>query len=354
VPDVPALVVPVAQPRPDPPAPGVSATGAVRFFEQRTADVLLSLDLDRNFLVLELDREYLQTTMLASVADRHFGDPAGSRYRIAVINQAGRSPRPGSTAGGSIEESAADVSTQFFRVGSIWRARRPAPCCPGKARRRLSRGAGQPAGGACRPRAPFPSSSAARRGRRTEVRSLMADAGWRLLVQHAAGSLDAAVAEARRRNLWLSFGILSVLVASVGLIVLNARRSERLAAQQMDFVATVSHELRTPLAVIRSAAQNLAAGVVHIANRRAATVISSRPEEYAGSPTWSSRCSCGTQRQPRVTARRAGCAGRPRPRRPGALCLAGGRPGVRAEVNRATCRSSPPMGTACSARSTTW
>jgi signal transduction histidine kinase len=30
----------------------------------------------------------------------------------------------------------------------------------------------------------------------------------------------------------------------------------------MDFVATVSHELRTPLAVIRSAAQNLSAGVV--------------------------------------------------------------------------------------------
>jgi signal transduction histidine kinase len=31
----------------------------------------------------------------------------------------------------------------------------------------------------------------------------------------------------------------------------------------MDFVATVSHELRPPLAVIRSAAQNLSAGVVH-------------------------------------------------------------------------------------------
>ena len=43
---------------------------------------------------------------------------------------------------------------------------------------------------------------------------------------------------------------------------MNARRSERLAARQMDFVATVSHELRTPLAVIRSAAQNLSAGVV--------------------------------------------------------------------------------------------
>ncbi len=86
---------------------------------------------------------------------------------------------------------------------------------------------------------------------------------WRVLVQHSAGSLDAAVEAARRRNLWLSFGILAVLAASAGLIVINARRSERLAAQQMDFVATVSHELRTPLAVIRSAAQNLAAGVVH-------------------------------------------------------------------------------------------
>ena len=44
--------------------------------------------------------------------------------------------------------------------------------------------------------------------------------------------------------------------------MINARRSEKLAAQQMDFVATVSHELRTPLAVIRSAAQNLSAGVI--------------------------------------------------------------------------------------------
>jgi signal transduction histidine kinase len=55
---------------------------------------------------------------------------------------------------------------------------------------------------------------------------------------------------------------LSVLACGVGLVVVNARRSEKLAAQQMDFVATVSHELRTPLAVIRSAAQNLAAGVI--------------------------------------------------------------------------------------------
>jgi signal transduction histidine kinase len=44
--------------------------------------------------------------------------------------------------------------------------------------------------------------------------------------------------------------------------VLSTRRAQELARQQMEFVAAVSHELRTPLAVIRSAAENLADGVV--------------------------------------------------------------------------------------------
>lgn len=86
---------------------------------------------------------------------------------------------------------------------------------------------------------------------------------WHLLVQHGAGSLDQAVAITRRRNLYVSFGILSVLVVAMGLVVGNAQRSERLAAQQMEFVATVSHELRTPVSVIRSAAENLSSGIVH-------------------------------------------------------------------------------------------
>jgi signal transduction histidine kinase len=49
----------------------------------------------------------------------------------------------------------------------------------------------------------------------------------------------------------------------MSLLVLATRRAQRLAKQQMEFVAAVSHELRTPLAVIRSAAENLADGVVH-------------------------------------------------------------------------------------------
>ena len=85
---------------------------------------------------------------------------------------------------------------------------------------------------------------------------------WRLVVKHPSGSLEAAVNAARRRNLLISSSILAVLGASVGLLVLSTRRAQELARQQMEFVAAVSHELRTPLAVIRSAGDNLADGVV--------------------------------------------------------------------------------------------
>ena len=85
---------------------------------------------------------------------------------------------------------------------------------------------------------------------------------WKLLVKHPAGSLEAAVQAARRRNVLVSTGILALLGASMGLLVLSTRRSQQLARQQMEFVAAVSHELRTPLAVIRSAGENLADGVV--------------------------------------------------------------------------------------------
>ena len=85
---------------------------------------------------------------------------------------------------------------------------------------------------------------------------------WNVHVLHRAGSLDIAVSHARLRNLLVSFGVLVLLGASMGLVLVTTGRARRLAAQQMEFVAGVSHELRTPLAVIRSAAENLADGVV--------------------------------------------------------------------------------------------
>ena len=88
------------------------------------------------------------------------------------------------------------------------------------------------------------------------------DTRWVLMAKHRSGSLEAAVAGVRRRNLWVSSSILMLLTVVIGLIAVSARRAQELARQQMEFVAAVSHELRTPVSVIGAAAGNLADGVV--------------------------------------------------------------------------------------------
>jgi len=88
------------------------------------------------------------------------------------------------------------------------------------------------------------------------------DGRWVLMAKHRAGSLEAAVAAVRMRNLMISSSVLLLLTLAVGLIVVSSRRAQELARQQMEFVAAVSHELRTPVSVIGAAAGNLADGVV--------------------------------------------------------------------------------------------
>lgn len=96
---------------------------------------------------------------------------------------------------------------------------------------------------------------------------------WQLVAQLRSGSLGGAVGSWRRLNLAIGLGLLSVLAGSLILVFSVARRAERFAKLQMEFVAGVSHELCTPLAVISSAVENLADGVVD--NPR-------QIEEYAG------------------------------------------------------------------------
>jgi len=90
---------------------------------------------------------------------------------------------------------------------------------------------------------------------------------WTLSLRHKEGSIDAAVRARQRRNTALSASILGVLGMSAGLVFFSSRRLREIAARQVEFVASVSHELRTPLAVIRSAADNLADGVVQDAGQ---------------------------------------------------------------------------------------
>lgn len=88
------------------------------------------------------------------------------------------------------------------------------------------------------------------------------DDDWHMLARHRKGSLEAAVNDMKRRNLAMSFAVLLLLGGSMAMMLVSSRRAQTLARLQMDFVAAVSHELRTPLAVISSAADNIADGVV--------------------------------------------------------------------------------------------
>ena len=262
--EVPAILIPVPEPMRETVEPLRAPTG--------TADLLFALHLAHSNLVVELDRQALGDTVLPALAEQHFPESGPDRYRVTVLDAKGQTILTrGLGDGQRIDPDRADASGSFFglRLETLrdatvtWTATarggaivsntgRSTTLNPGKPPNQFSMMVEQRGGATA---VPTP-------GQMNEMVRLSASGSWRVLLQHSAGSLDAAVAQVRQRNLLLSFGILAVLMVSVGLIVINARRSERLAAQQMDFVATVSHELRTPLAVIRSAAQNLSAGVV--------------------------------------------------------------------------------------------
>ncbi len=85
---------------------------------------------------------------------------------------------------------------------------------------------------------------------------------WRLVVTHPYGSLEEAVRRMHFRHMAIGMSILVLLGVSGSLVIISSHRAQRLARQQMEFVAGISHELCTPLTAIRSAGQNLADGVV--------------------------------------------------------------------------------------------
>jgi signal transduction histidine kinase len=85
---------------------------------------------------------------------------------------------------------------------------------------------------------------------------------WTIAVRRRAGSLDEAVASARRRNLFASLILLTLLGGTASALVRFTSRSRRLADMQFRFAAGVSHDLRTPLTAIRGATFNLLEGVV--------------------------------------------------------------------------------------------
>jgi len=185
--------------------------------------------------IVQFDRRILFNELIPAVVTRHFG-ANNAEYRIAIVS---RDPNPHLIFGD------ADLQDPDLRI--------PLSFFPEQGR---GRGAGGPAPQFQRGQRSPPGMFGGVRGGPPMFRM------WDLLVKHRAGSLDAAIESVRRRNLVVSFGILLLLASSVVMMVLLSYRTRALAQLQMDFVARVSHELRTPLAIIRSAAYNVAHGVV--------------------------------------------------------------------------------------------
>ena len=205
------------------------------------------------FTIVELNMPYIREQMLPELAARHFTHVEGDVYRVAVTaTDDAENVLYRSDPDAPVDPLRADASASLFGMNfqGFPFGRPPRPPIGDNTRRqegtRLR--SEEPLG----VRAAAPEEELGR---------------WRLLVQHQSGSLEAAVARARRQNLAISFGVLLLLTVSIALLAATSRRAHRLARQQMEFVAGVSHELRTPVAVIRSAAENLSHGVVDSGDR---------------------------------------------------------------------------------------
>ena len=263
--DLPGLVIPIGGP--------TSAPMGARLGEGTG-----SIPGPLSYRIIALDADYISRELIPELAIRHFGDSAGE-YTIAVTKR-GRADQIVYRSDADVHETTlagGDVTAGFFKIlleetNSIYFAQlrhtdvnAPAQLKPQSNRQRIIiLGAGalkSDKGEGNAVLQSLPLGLGAEGVTRTPL-NRNNEGAWRLVVKHRAGSLEAAVTATRRRNLAISFGILLLLGVSVGFIVLSSRRAQRLATQQMEFVAGVSHELRTPLAVICSAAENLADGVI--------------------------------------------------------------------------------------------
>lgn len=180
------------------------------------------------FTVLALDETYMRDVWLPELVDRYFPITGEDDYRVAVVAPRGREVLYRTDAGAPLIAGQADVVERLF------------------SREQVDAYAVDDWVGGVLDRLP-PGVS---------------ELDWELLAAHQSGSLSAALAPARARNLVTSFGVLLLLGGAMGLLIHAARLDQRQARQQIDLVAGVSHELRTPVSVIQAAAENLERGVV--------------------------------------------------------------------------------------------
>jgi len=211
------------------------------------------------WLIIELNPNVLRKEIFPELAQKYFGGSSGMEYYVAVraARKDGEQVLYSSGAGFG-EEQKLPVDATLNLVGPPF-----GPGGPRNAGMEFFSAPVRPAPGDHGTQADEQHLAALDRAPRFEpFHYADSQDAWQVTAKHKSGSVEAAVGALRRRNLMTSFGVLGVLAITMGLILVGSQRARRLARLQMDFVAGISHELRTPLAVISSAAENIAHGVV--------------------------------------------------------------------------------------------
>jgi signal transduction histidine kinase len=210
------------------------------------------------WIVIQLDMDTVEKEILPELAQKYFRGSSGFDYHVAVLSGGKDGALYASDPGfAQSADSTHDPAVNLFGLPF----RRPEPGPPGSMTQTFA--FYRSAGGARGPEGQDKRNAGLDRWLPLEPLYFSGDAGtWELVVRHKRGSLDAAVASLHQRQLLLSFGVLMVLAVTMAIVLIASARARRLAGLQMSFVAGVSHELRTPLAVISSAAENIAHGVV--------------------------------------------------------------------------------------------
>ena len=207
-------------------------------------------------LIVWLDADRLLQQLLEPLVAKYFGTGDASEYLVSIVRRGEPSHIVYASAKDAVvDERGADVSAGMFdlRMDEMTRlsgrGTANAPPGPGPVGDRVAITIVR-------------RSSGAADAARVLMTGGPGQGAWQMRARYRSGSLESIVSRSRRRNLAISLGVLGLLAAALLLVFAAAQRQGRLARQQLEFVASVSHELRTPLAVICSAGENLADGVV--------------------------------------------------------------------------------------------
>lgn len=184
-----------------------------------------------NWLLITLDFAALQKQEFPQLATRYFGDLRSSDYAVGVIAGPMTDRKVVYSSDSSVlkdNATSADASINLFGP----------PVSPGTTPQIPVETSLASESSATRAQG-FPLSDPA--GifgpvRFDPIPSSREQRDWRVVARHRKGSVEAAVADLRRRNLALSFGVLLVLAGSVFTIFFYTQRARRLAGLQMEFV----------------------------------------------------------------------------------------------------------------------